>query len=223
MLPLPFIDHISVLLKNDISYKGQAFIDKVDALLSEVSADILEEYFLKSPLRIPATFLIESDYLLKAEIKNKDSELTQRLKIRDAVQGHKERSLWLTDVKPRIDAITGLDAVLYRLTDEQHDDWLLIGDEYTCPSSYYNTSLGYDDIDDYLGISLLGKGDEGEIAGNVYINCHEGIYTPVLTSAQILQIVEDFDKDICPAYFRIFLGYVNTSDVFIIYIDGVIE
>jgi len=223
MLPLPFEDHISVLLRKDITVKGQAFIDKVDALITEIRDEILEEYFLKSPLRVSSEFLIELDYYLKAGIKNKDSELTQRLKIQNSVQGHKERSLWLTDAKPRIDAITGLDAVLYKLSDEQKDEWLLIGDEDTCPESYYSASLGYDDIDDYLGISLLGGGDEVEIPGNVYINCHEGIHTPVLTNEQILQIVEDFEKDICPAYFRIFLGYVDTSDIFIIYTNGVIE
>lgn len=215
MLPLPLKDHISVLLSQDISQKGQAFIDKVEGLLTSIEQEILEGYYLKSPLRIPYELLTELDYFLNAGIKNKDSDYIKRKKIESAVSGHKKRGLWKEDVKVRIDTISGFDAVIYKVVGG--DEWMLTGDGLT-PEDYYWASLGADDIDSSLGIGLLGENTEIEVSGNVYINCHYGVFTPVLTEDQLLQIKEDLSEDITPAYFNVVLGYINEDGIFVTYL-----
>lgn len=111
-------------------------------------------------------------------------------------------------------------ARIFRSYDQ--DDWILVGDGLT-PAAFYWAALGADGVDDMLGIALIGKGDEIEVAGNIYIDCHKGVLVSTLTAAQIAQIVTELESDVAPAYMRIILGYINATGAFIEYANGRIE
>ena len=220
MLPIPFGDHIPILLKQNIDTKGQAFIDKVDSLLIEIRDEILEMQYLKVPFRMPAAFLNELGEYLSAGLNNSDSDSEKRKKISEAVLSHKSRGSWNDDAKLRINAITGYSAVLYTNTDPE--DSIEMGGLDTEEDVYWSTERGDDTIDTSLGTWEIGFMTEYVVAGNVYINCHDGVTTPVLTQSQVDQIVLELDDDIVPAYFRAYIGYVDGSGDFVTYTGGVI-
>jgi hypothetical protein len=87
---------------------------------------------------------------------------------------------------------------------------------------YYWGTMGVDGIDDLLGLAIIGDGTEVEIVGNIYIDCHYGIFVSTLTAAQIIQIVDDMAIDIVPAYMRVYLGYIDATGAFINYAGGTI-
>ena len=102
------------------------------------------------------------------------------------------------------------------------DDWILVGDGLT-PAAFYWAALGVDNIDLDLGIALIGEGTEVEVAGNIFINAHDGITVATLTADQVTQIVQELQDDVVPAYYIVNIGYVNTSGQFIIYSGGIIS
>lgn len=220
LLPIPLEEFIPKLLTLNPSDAGQALLDFWDEKYQELSDEIMEMYWFKLPERCPAKFLNELGYWLSAGILEVDSEMTKRLKIKSAVETHKIRGSWINDAKNRIDSITGYSAVIY--SSPGQDDWIMVGEDSE-PVNYYTASLGVDGIDDDLGISLIGAGDELVVGGNVYINCHEGVYTAVLTSDEIENIVLQLRTDVLPCYMRIILGYADSSNQFNEYPNGRIE
>lgn len=95
-------------------------------------------------------------------------------------------------------AIIGTDGV---------DDW---GPDIM--ASPYYTSGGDPD----LGDDIVGAGTEIQIPGNVYIN----VDNPFLTTEQITQIVDSIKDVTCPAYFRVFLCYLNDQGNPVVYAGG---
>ena len=227
MLPLPFSENIPKLLSKEMSQEGTAFVNKVDNLLKGIYQDVLELYFLKSPARIPTALLMELDFILNSSAREKHTEREKREKIAGSVAWHKVRGTWTQDVKIRIDNITGLSARIYHLDEQYDDDWILCGEDDSVifpPGNYWSTLGGEDaGLIDKLGLALIGDGNEIVIAGNIYIDCHEAVNVSTLTTQQIEAIVEDLDKDIVPAYFQIFLGYIDAAGEFIVYSGGIIK
>lgn len=221
LLPLPFEDFIPELLKRNINDDGQAFIDKIDSLLEEIAEEVLEMQYFKLPERCISSFLEELGYMLNAGIVNTDDDVTKRRKIITAIQTHKNRGTWEDDAKQRIDAITGYSAAVFKITDS--DDSIEQSGLISEPDYYWSTEGSPGISDDNLGTWEVGLGTETVIAGNIYIDCHEGIYTAVLTSDQIEQIVFDLETDVAPAYMILYLGYINTSGQFIKYTGGIIS
>lgn len=217
MLPIPFEDNIPVLLRKALTEDdaGQALANFWDEKYQALADEILEMYFFKRPERCPAMFLDTLGDMLAASIKQGDSDFTKRFKILKAIETHKLRSTWTSDAKNRIDAITGYSAVLYSVQD--NDDSIEMAQQASDPDFYWSTESGADGTDDELGTWEVGDFTEYVIAGNIYINCHEGITTGVLTADQIAQIVSDLERDVAPAYMAVYIGYVNALNQFIIY------
>lgn len=217
MLPIPFIDFIPKIFRDNIDNSMQSLCDLSDTHIQNMQEDNkILSYFL-DPVKCPTKLLDYLGYYINAGIKDGDSDRTKRRKIYYAIQNHKLRATWNYDTKTRIDSITGYDARIFRASDE--DDFIFCGDSMIGANNL--AILGTDGLDDTVGISLIGEGTELEIAGNIFINCHYGIYTDVLTSDQIEQIKTDIEMDNIPAYYVVYLGYVNTSNQFIVYADGV--
>ena len=222
MFPYPFESFVPQLLVYNLTPQGQAFIDKHDEYIIDWTDELKELYFVNKLVeRIPTAFLEDQGYFLNAGLKQTDSERTKRIKIKGAVKGHKKRGTWNDDAKIKIDAITGYNAEIFKAI--QSDDSIEMGqtsDED--PTRYWSTEQGNDGVDDSLGTWEVGDFTEYVIAGNIYIDCHEGVHTAVLTSDQIEQIVVELEFDIAPAYMAIYLGYINTSGQFIVYSGGII-
>lgn len=208
MLPIPFEKYIPKFFERDD--KLEAFADKMDELMSSFKTDTLGLNDFIDSVKIKSGLLTELDFLLNAGVNQTDSDRIKRQKIAKAVQGHKKRGTWKDDAKPKIDAIAGGDAQIIQSTG--NDDWIVPGDGLT-PSAFYWATMGTDGVDDDLGIAIIGEGNEIEISGNIYID----VDNDSLTSDQVDQIVLELEEDIAPAYYRIFIGYVNVSGQFITY------
>jgi|WetSurMetagenome_2_1015567.scaffolds.fasta_scaffold253498_2 hypothetical protein len=218
MLPIPFLKYFPKLYQNDP--KAQFLASKMDSIFTAIKNDILGLKRLNRADECPAQFLSELDFTLQANVKKGDSEYTKRKKISTAIATQKKRGTWQNDAKIRIDSITTYSSDIFRASSS--DDWILCGDGVTENDQNYWASMGVDGIDDKLGIALIGDGTEIEIQGNIYINLHSGIYTAVLSAAQIAQIVDEISTDIVPAYMRIYLGYADITGSFNLYPGGII-
>lgn len=135
--------------------------------------------------------------------------------------------------------------------DDPDNFWAILGTDVTDTSEFvfdsdtdfilveaadtsFNGTLGTDNIGDYgadlmgsqagamgnvgFGIDLIGAGDEIEIAGNIYID----VDNKILTESEVEQIKLSL-IDVVPSYYRVFLGYFNTSGQFIVYPNGIIN
>lgn len=200
-LPIPFIEHVPDIFRQDADDSMTALADKMDTIMASVVAEILRLYDLKLPDQCPAGLLDELGYYVAAGILNTDTETIKREKIATAVQGHKVRGSWVNDAKPKVDAIAGGDSKIWGSPYE--DDWILMTDG-TEPDYVYWSAMGSDGIDDELGIWLVGEGTEYVVAGNVYID----VDNATLTAAQVQQIVDALIADVAPAYMWVHLGYV---------------
>lgn len=135
-------------------------------------------------------------------------------------------------------------------TEPTSNYWSTIGINLTSPTGYYfdtdtddiimtsddgtkNSVIGTDGVEDWgpdimaspyfvgsgdpnLGDDIVGSGTEIQIPGNVYIN----VDNPFLTAEQIAQIVASLDYVTVPAYFRVFLCYLNDQGNPVIYAGG---
>ena len=206
-LPIPFDEHIPKLYLKD--GKRTALGNKADSHLEAWQKDVLDIETFKDASRCPSGFLEELGYLLSAGIVLGDDERRKREKILEAIEGHKNRGLWIADAKPRIDGIAGGDSQIIKSVGV--DDWILVGDG-TTPVTHYWATLGVDGIDDDLGLFLIGAMTEVGVAGNIYID----VDNDSLTQAEIDQIVFEL-TDIVPAYFRVYLGYIDGTGAWVDY------
>lgn len=218
LIPKPIINFFPKLFQDDS--KAQALANKMDAQLAQWFADILNIKALARPEEIPPALVTELDFLLSGNGQTNDTDTQRRQKVQSAVSRHKRRGTWAYDVKPTLDIITGYDSRVWG--GQFSDDWILCGDGITESPTNYWASMGVDGIDDQLGIGLIGDGTEWEVNGNIYINLHYGYYTAILSNATILNIVSQIKDEVVPAYFRVYLGYVNVSGQFVVYPNGTI-
>ncbi len=201
MLPIPFETHgLPKLYRDNLTPAAAALAAKIDALLTEWKADLVGILCLRWPERIPAALIPEAAHMLGARLLAFDDERTRRKKLRSAVAGHKERSLWFADAKPDVDSICGGDATIYTQIDQ--DDWIQC--DGTEPASVYWAALGYDGADTHLGIALIGEGIEVEISGNVYVN----VDNAALSAADQVRLRETAEEWV-PAYMKVHFGYLT--------------
>jgi hypothetical protein len=222
LLPLPIEKFVPEILKKTLndSDSGTAFVNKIDEVYEDIILEILEMYWFKLVERCPKNLLNELGYFLASGIKSTDTERNIRVKIKNSVRNHKNRGLWEEDAQIKIENITGYIAGLY--TSVNNDDCIEMGYTLEEHSSgidtyYWSTENGYDGLDDELGTLEVGSGLEIVVAGNIAIDCHVGIYTPVLSANVIEQIVAEIEEDVTPAYMRVMLGYIDTSGQFQVY------
>jgi len=208
ILPIPFIDFIPKAFDRDS--KALALANKIDDNLTEWSDELISTETIMDPARVNVAFLEELGYIVNAGILPSDTETQKRKKIQNAVAAHKKRGSFAFDAKPKIDAIAMGNSQIIQTIGT--DDFILV-DDGTTPTAYYFAALGCDGLNLNLGISLIGAGDEGEIAGNIYID----VDNSALTAAQIDQIVMELEFDISPAYYRTHIGYMDISGAFIEY------
>lgn len=202
MLALPFEKYIPKVLQENMDAYGQALVDYMNDLLEIIKEETIGlKYFYTIEL-VSENFLKTIGTQLTADILDDDTDRQKRVKILYGMKNRKFRSTWQDDAKIRIDNITGLDSVL--LTSPGLDDFIICGDGL-CPSAYYWSAVGVDGIDDDLGISIVGEGDEIEVLGNIYIDIGG-----LISAAIITQVIENI-KTIVPAYFRIILGYISAG------------
>ena len=219
MIPVPFLQYIPKLFRDNATAETTALCDKADTNIEAWLADAVNIQYLLDVERCPNNFLFSLGDYLAAGLKSQDSDRTKREKIYKAIVTHKFRSTWTYSAKIIIDAITGYDARIVYATDS--DDWILCGDGVLEVGTSW--ALLYDGSVDPWGMSLIGLGTEIEIQGNVYIDCHYGVIGSTLTAAQIADIVAQIVTDIVPAYMIIYLCYVDAGGILTVYPSGTIS
>lgn len=218
LIPRLLIKFFPKLFQEDV--KAIALANKMDSILTEWISDLINIKSLARPEEIPANLISELDFLLSANCQPNDTDTQRRIKVQTAVSRHKRRGTWVYDAKITIDLITGYDSRIWG--GQYSDDWILCGDGVTGTSSDYWGSMGVDGVDDNLGLALIGDGTEWEVKGNVYINLHYGHYTAILSSDIIAEIITQIQDEVVPAYFRVYLGYIDVSGKFNLYPNGTI-
>lgn len=218
MLPLPLQDHIPESLKEALANdpSGQALVTFLDALLAELKTETQMLEWLRDPERCPPQFLAPLSEKFGADIRAVDLDDTKRRKIKSAIRRLRNRGEWARDVKLRIDAITGMDSFLY--TTNKDDDDIMLGD-------------GIDEATDWgcwggdglvpFGMAMSGDAFDGVSAGIIYIATDDTPAAAALTPDVVLSIVDEI-RHIVPAYYIIYVGYVDTFNVFHTYPDGTI-
>jgi len=222
MLPIPFSKYIPKLFRDNQQAETTAMCDKADVNLQAWLNDVVALQYLPDADRCPYDGLKYLDAMLLAGVRSEDSNRQKRVKVLVAVSTHKSRGTWQFDAKLRIDAISGYEADFYRLSDID-DSIEMAGLSYEPLDSWWSTESAYEESDGDLGTWEIGSFVEPVIAGNIYIDCHSGVHTPVLSTEVIQQIVSNIENDIVPAYVRIFLGYRDTTGGFVTYSGGIIE
>jgi hypothetical protein len=177
-----------------------AFREKMDSIMTDLENDTLGLNDIIDPFKCPPNILSYLGDYLSAGIVENDSEAVKRNKIATAVASHKKRGSFVFDVKPKIDIIAGGDSAIY--TGVGGDDWIIPGDGMT-PTDFYWSALGADGIDDDLGISLIGAGDEVEIAGVIWIDCDNNFL-----EWEDLESIKLSIEDSIPAYYIVVLGSI---------------
>ena len=200
---LPFEKYIPKVLQENLDNYGQAFIDYVDNLFTLVKKETTDLKYFYTVELIPDIFLDTIGNQFAAGILSSDTEKQKRIKILNAIAGHKKRSLWEDDIKIRIDSITGLNASLYTVIGD--DDSIFTGDGLT-PAAFYWSTMGCDGVDDDLGEALIGDGTEVNISGNIYIDLGGNVSSDILD--QIEENISIVNK-LIPSYFVIYLGYTS--------------
>lgn len=213
MIPIPFIKFIPKIFQDDPL--AIAMADKIDEHLQEWKDDVLSIRRFNRPDECPSSMIEELGTLLSAGLKSSDSDYQKRKKVATAIESHKNRGTFDFDVKLKIDAITGYSPGARLVDIYETSRWVLVDDLTEAVANYY-ASLGKDGVDSDLGILL--EGDSGK--GHVYIDCHEGVTTAVLTADDIESIKLDLEDSV-PVYFYVYLGYINSSGLFTTYTDGV--
>lgn len=212
----PFKNYIPVIFRDDP--KTDALAAKADEHINEWKQDLRDLERIMRPDETPSKYLDELNELLSANFKPYDDDYTRRKKIQTAILKHKYRGSFSLDVKGRLDLITGYSSRILKEDDVAifgTDDWILLSDGGVADSQVgtkYWAAMGVDGIDDDLGIALSG-GEEVWVKVNCYIDMHEGINTAVLTS-DVLDACELEMEDARPAYYKIFLGYVDSLGEF---------
>jgi hypothetical protein len=205
MIPVPFLKYIPKIFRADS--KSVALANKADAHLALWKKDLTEIVRLIRADECPDYIVDELGFILSAGLKADDSILIKRKKVAFAVSNHKLRSTWPA-TKILIDSITGYSATIISIS-LNDSGWVLVGNADTDYGDF--ALLGCDGINDELGIDLNGYLDDLVEPGNIRINLQDGITTPVITAEVLAKVVNDITSEICPAYFRVFLGYVDGS------------
>lgn len=196
---------------NDLGF--QALTSKIDEIFSGIQSDLVNFRNLRRVEKMSRPFLNAIGYMLVANILIADTDVIAARKVYTALAQRKYKASWLNDVKPKIDNVTGSNAVIYSPFNEP--DWIVLCGEITDPPNWWGV-IGVDGTDDNQGLDIVGDGTESELSGNVYIDV--GIST--LTADQITQIVLSIAPS-TPCFFRIYLGYTVGTN-FIPYAGGVV-
>lgn len=241
MLNKSFIEYIPKFFTHD--EKLQALVDKIDSLTQDVRKEIIDLETFIDPVRMPSFILNDMGDYLNAGLLPTDSDRTKRQKITNAVQSHKFRGTWKFDVKPTIDAIIGEDSKLSGSSGDS-SDFIVLGQEANDPDFYWGT-VGLDGVDDNLGVDVVGEGNEIVLAGIfvIDIGLRQSNFVRKVTSDGKFKITSDGKfkvsftnyteeeienlklalEDSIPDYFRVFLGYTDTSGNFIFFDNGQIN
>jgi len=216
--PKPVIDFIPKIFRNDkLAIK---LADKLESIICELEADIRQKENHNRADEIIAGLLDEIGFILSAGLKNQDTELAKRRKIRDAVPGHKNRSTFDKGLKPLLDTLTGFDSVI--LDFKFNGQWVVTGDGNT-PTSAFWSVVGGDGVNDDFGIFIGGGLLDQGVAGIIFINLHDGITTAQFTESEILAIVDEVEGEQDTAFFVIILGYIDGAGEFVTYDGGIIQ
>ena len=190
-----------VIDKNDPNWSP--FIAKLNELDNYVRAKIEGLDTLYDYQACPSEVVKRLGAIVYAGIEIWDDDTARRKKVRDAVRKHQFSSTWLYDVKLVVETYTGLTAYLYNFRSISFFAW--------DANNELTTELGWNktrwDGSGSFPNSLAWNIESKIIKGIAYID----VNTSTLTQDDwdILEI--ELEKS-APAFFRIYVGYIDSGD-----------
>jgi len=209
-LPVPSSDYVPRAI-DDGTPESKAYTDKLDELFLEWRTSVIEQAFIRDPIRMPSVILDEFGYMMGANLLAGDSDRTKRQKIFSAMEASKTIGSWTYDLKPKADAVTGTDCSRWADWEHSAADLERGG---LASEALNNMAEEGDGTDSDVGPLELGSGVEFEIAGNVYIDTK----TSALTAEQVAQLVASVRSSVSP-YMKLYFGYASGSG-FVVYAGG---
>ena len=182
------------------------FIDKINEIDDYIRNKIEELDLLYDPDRCPPDYLAWLGKLVHAGLEPTDSDVTQRRKIRDAVQTHKLSSTWEFDIKNKVFQITGIIPSLINFRIFAFWVW---------DTGRVLAAMGWNfsrwDAERRFPLSRIwNAGRKKRIVGRFYIDVNSEVISD-----------DDFDKieievlKSAPVFVKIFIGYTTSNDVWI--------
>lgn len=151
--------------------------------------------------RCPSYLLRYLGNFLYAGIENWDSDLTKRVKIREAVKRHKFSSTWVYDIKSIIEAFTGISpAYLYNFRTISF--WVWDAGRFLTNDLGWNVSRWSASRE--FPNSKIWNTDRLNVKCVVFID----VNTDTLTNNQWAQLKIEVKKSV-PVYMRVYLGYIE--------------
>lgn len=211
MLPIPSIDYIPKIYRDESNSVVIAFTTILDNLLEEIRTELINYTRLYDISSVDSSYLDVLGDMFNAGFIPSDTETIKRRKLRDAIETHKYASTWEFDIREKVNDIAGGNAVIIdRLTNA---DWVLFGgSESAAITAYYWGTMGVDGVDDELGLNLIGGYDQIEVAGNIYIDVDNNSL-----SADDQELIRIAVENAMPVYYRVYFGYIDTNDLFVEY------
>jgi len=224
-LPYPSAKYLPRIYGDNADAGFTALTAKMDADLLSLRSDVIELYHLKNSDRCKALLLDELGYMVGAGILSYDTETQKRKKIYYAIVAQKIRGTWAASTKPIFDAITGYDARILNTYPYKQamNIWVECDGVNNTGTSWAPDGAG--DIAGYLGVkeSCPGGTVDPEVPGIIYINCHYGVFTAVLSAATIAALVYMLQTDVIPAYMVAHLCYIDAGGLIQTYAGGIIN
>lgn len=230
LLPYPSAYYIPRIYGDNADAGYTALTAKMDAHLLAVRAEVIELYYLKTSYRCPSGLLSELGDMLAAGLNVYETERQKRVKITYAVATHKNRGLWEEQVKPLFDSLAsvdnpGNDARLINSASLKKilNIWVECDGVNNVGTAWSPEGLGDDPA--YMGLAEVTPGGSYGIGipGTIYVDCHYGVHTAVLTADTIARLVDWFTSDVIPAYMKGYLAYIDASGFVTVYSGGVVN
>ncbi len=222
MLPVPFEKYIPQTLRDQLSDDagGQALVNRVDTSLRELREDTLRIEWLRNPEQCPSKYLNLLAEKYAITVYPADSDRVKRIKIKNAIKTHRNHGLFEPVVKPLIDTITGLDSFIYKTPSDIDEDEIFLGDGDDEDKMW--SVFGGDGVAPF-GFEAMGDDTSEQVAGVVWIALTNN---PTSGAAITDDMVDEIKRIILldvPAYFVVYLGYVDADGYFIMYTNPIVE
>ena len=149
-----------------------------------------------------------------------DSDRIKRIKIKNAIKSHRDHGLFVPVVKPLIDAITTLDSFIYHTPSALDEDEVLLGDGVD--ESTIWSIFGGDGVTPF-GFEVMGDDVSEQVAGVIWLALTDNPVAGVAITDPTIEYIKSVILSEVPAYFVIYLGYVDADGYFVMYTNPVVE
>jgi len=210
MIPVPSIDYVP----SEMASGAGPLCETLDAQFEGWLGEAFGISDMRDPATVPAACLPAAGDMLAAGFNAGDPERVRRAKLASAAGANKTRGLWLSSVKPVVEARSGAEASL--ISGIGNDDFILAGtaDEGTSTWSVMGGGIPGETFGIRIASGMSETTSAEAVAGTLLIDCG----SQSLSAAEVNLMVMDLE-DMIPSYYKAYVGYV-LDGIFTAYPNG---